>query len=126
MVLHLIQDDIYIEITITSWAQGKVGGFTYTRSTPKHEKSAFVAFIILVRAATGAAMESSFESAQTKAAAENKKVLLVFSGSDWCIPCIRLEDKVWKSREFIRYAESGLHLYRADFPKRKKKSTSSR
>ena len=23
MVLHLIQDDIYIEITITSWAQGK-------------------------------------------------------------------------------------------------------
>ena len=34
MVLHLIQDDIYIEITITSWAQGKVGGFTYTRSTP--------------------------------------------------------------------------------------------
>lgn len=34
MVLHLIQDDIYIEITITSWAQGKVGGFTYIRSTP--------------------------------------------------------------------------------------------
>ena len=64
--------------------------------------------------------ESSFESAQTKAAAENKKVLLVFSGSDWCIPCIRLEDKVWKSQEFIRYAESSLHLYRADFPKRKK------
>lgn len=34
MVLHLILDDIYIEITITSWAQGKVGGFTYQRSTP--------------------------------------------------------------------------------------------
>lgn len=34
MVLHLIQDDIYIEITITSWAQGKLGGFTYQRSTP--------------------------------------------------------------------------------------------
>ena len=34
MVVHLIQDDVYIEITITSWAQGKVGGFTYQRSTP--------------------------------------------------------------------------------------------
>ena len=34
MVVHLIQDDVYIEITITSWAQGKVGGFTYERSTP--------------------------------------------------------------------------------------------
>ena len=64
--------------------------------------------------------EPSFEKAQTKAAAENKKVLLVFSGSDWCIPCIRLEDKVWKSQEFINYAESSLYLYRADFPKRKK------
>ena len=64
--------------------------------------------------------ESSFENAQTKAAAENKKVLLVFSGSDWCIPCIRLEDKVWKSQEFISYAASSLYLYRADFPKRKK------
>ena len=64
--------------------------------------------------------ESSFENAQTKAAAENKKVLLVFSGSDWCIPCIRLEDKVWKSQEFINYAASSLYLYRADFPKRKK------
>ena len=64
--------------------------------------------------------EPSFEKAQTKAAAENKKVLLVFSGSDWCIPCIRLEDKVWKSQEFINYAESSLYLYRADFPKRRK------
>ena len=34
LVLHLIQDDIYIEITITDWAQGKVGGFTYQRTTP--------------------------------------------------------------------------------------------
>ena len=34
MVMHLIQDDVYIEIIITSWAQGKVGGFTYERSTP--------------------------------------------------------------------------------------------
>ena len=34
LVLHLIEDDIYIEITITSWARGKLGGFTYQRTTP--------------------------------------------------------------------------------------------
>ena len=64
--------------------------------------------------------EVSFEKSQQKALKENKKVLLVFSGSDWCIPCIRLEDKVWNSAPFKTYAEKQLLLYRADFPKRKK------
>lgn len=64
--------------------------------------------------------EVSFEKSQLKALKENKKVLLVFSGSDWCIPCIRLDDKVWNSTVFKTYAEKRLFLYRADFPKRKK------
>ena len=51
-------------------------------------------------------------------AIENKQdILLVFSGSDWCIPCIRLENEVWNSKEFIEYANNNLVLYRADFPK---------
>ncbi|MEM9680341.1 MAG: hypothetical protein AAF901_08465, partial [Bacteroidota bacterium] len=34
MVLHLITDDIYIDITFTSWTSGNLGGgFSYTRST---------------------------------------------------------------------------------------------
>lgn len=35
MVLHLVTDDIYIDIKITSWTSGKTsgGGFTYVRST---------------------------------------------------------------------------------------------
>jgi len=34
-VVHLITDDIYLNITFTSWAGGNVGGaFSYTRSTP--------------------------------------------------------------------------------------------
>lgn len=33
MVLHLVEDDVYIEIKITSWAQGKQGGFAYERRT---------------------------------------------------------------------------------------------
>jgi len=35
MVLHLVTDDIYIDIKITSWTSGKIsgGGFSYERST---------------------------------------------------------------------------------------------
>jgi hypothetical protein len=33
MVLHLVSDDIYIDIKFTSWSSAKQGGFTYERST---------------------------------------------------------------------------------------------
>lgn len=33
MVLHLIADNIYLSVKITSWAKGQNGGFTYERST---------------------------------------------------------------------------------------------
>jgi len=33
MVLHLIADDVYISIKLTSWATGRAGGFAYERST---------------------------------------------------------------------------------------------
>jgi len=34
MVLHLINENIYIQVTFTSWPQHFVGTFAYTRSTP--------------------------------------------------------------------------------------------
>lgn len=33
-VLHLISEDIYMEVTFFSWSQGKIGEFSYERSTP--------------------------------------------------------------------------------------------
>lgn len=68
----------------------------------------------------GQEWEQDFEQAQEKAVLEEKKLLLVFSGSDWCIPCIRLEKEVWQDLAFLSYAKEQLILYRADFPKRKK------
>ena len=43
-VVHLIEDNIYIELTITSWSQGKEGGFTYTRSTAVTDISSFTIY----------------------------------------------------------------------------------
>ena len=33
LVLHLIEDNIYLSIRFTSWSQCRLGGFAYTRST---------------------------------------------------------------------------------------------
>lgn len=33
LVLHLIEDNIYLDLKFTSWSSGKKGGFSYTRST---------------------------------------------------------------------------------------------
>ena len=34
---------------------------------------------------------TDFEKAKAEAKANNKLVLLTFSGSDWCLPCIKME-----------------------------------
>jgi thioredoxin-related protein len=61
----------------------------------------------------------SFESAKEKAEQENKNILLVFSGSDWCGPCIKLDKVVWQSAEFKVEADKSWVIYKADFPKKK-------
>jgi thioredoxin-related protein len=62
---------------------------------------------------------TNFEEVKTKAEKENKNILLVFSGSDWCGPCIKLDNVVWKSSEFQAEADKNWVIYKADFPKKK-------
>jgi protein disulfide-isomerase len=68
-----------------------------------------------VRAAEGEWM-TDFQKAQSKASAERKMVLVDFTGSDWCPPCMELEKKVLSSDEFKNFAKDHLVLVRADFP----------
>lgn len=63
--------------------------------------------------------ETSFDAAQKKASEEGRNIILVFSGSDWCIPCMKLEKEIWKSPEFIKDSDQHFVLLRADFPKKK-------
>ncbi len=63
--------------------------------------------------------KSNFEEAKQEASKENKDILLVFSGSDWCAPCIKLDNVVWKSEAFKAEAEKYWVIYKADFPKKK-------
>lgn len=62
---------------------------------------------------------TDLEVAKSKALSQNKNILLVFSGSDWCPRCIELEKKIWQSEEFKTEAEKTWILLRADFLQKK-------
>jgi len=62
----------------------------------------------------------NFTDAASEADKENKLILVNFSGSDWCGPCIRLRKEILESATFEDYAKDHLILVRADFPRQKK------
>lgn len=64
----------------------------------------------------------SEDYAQVRKMAAEKKlpVIMLFSGSDWCPPCIRLDKTVFHQKKFADFAKSGKALFfHADFPRRK-------
>jgi len=67
-----------------------------------------------------ASWQTDFERAKSEAKTENKFILLNFSGSDWCGPCIRLHKEIFDSEVFTKYADENLVLVNADFPRLKK------
>jgi thioredoxin-related protein len=71
-----------------------------------------------------ASWETNFEKAKQLAAQQHKNILLTFSGSDWCGPCIRLHKEIFESDEFKNFADSSLVLINADFPRAKKNQLS--
>jgi thioredoxin-related protein len=62
---------------------------------------------------------TDFQKAQAEAKEGHKLILLEFTGSDWCIWCIRLEAEVFSQPEFADFAKKNLVLVRADFPRAK-------
>lgn len=65
-----------------------------------------------------------FKEATNEAAKQHKLIIINFSGSDWCGPCIRLRKEILESTAFENYALSHLVLVRADFPRQKKNQLS--
>lgn len=61
-------------------------------------------------------MQEAMEIAQK----EHRYILLNFSGSDWCGPCILLRKEVLDAPAFTAFADTSLVLVNADFPRTKK------
>lgn len=68
--------------------------------------------------------EHDLSTAKVQAAKEHKYILLNFSGSDWCIPCIRLHNEIFESGYFTQFAADNLVLVKADFPRKNKNQLS--
>ena len=63
---------------------------------------------------------SNWDDTKAQAKQENKLILLKFSGSDWCGPCIQLQKVIFDDPVFEQFAHEKLVLFKADFPRLKK------
>ncbi len=63
--------------------------------------------------------QTNFEEAKKIATEQDKNVVIVFSGSDWCAPCIKLDKNIWQSEAFKKEAAAEWIVVRADFPRKK-------
>jgi thioredoxin-related protein len=80
----------------------------------------FMSLFIAVAAvhAGGKDWLTDYDAAVAKAKAENKILLVEFHGSDWCPPCIKLNNEVLSTDSFKSLANESLVLVNADFPRK--------
>jgi thioredoxin-related protein len=89
-----------------------------------HGKVWLIALLFALASSVFAAgeWETDYGKALEKAKAENKRVLLDFTGSDWCGPCIAFRKHVLSRPDFAAYAAKNLILVEIDYPQRKEQS----
>jgi protein disulfide-isomerase len=79
------------------------------------------AFALVASSAIAASgWSDDYEKALEQAKKENKKVLLDFTGSDWCGWCIKLDKEVFSKSQFKSFAKENLVLVEVDFPQGKR------
>ena len=90
-------------------------------------KKVIIAFLVLllnVSTITAQEWQTNITVAKEIAAEKSKPIILVFQGSDWCAPCIKLDRQIWSTDAFKKYAKDNFVMLQADFPKRKKNALS--
>ena len=76
--------------------------------------------LLLTAISVGAQEVKTMDEALQKAQAGSRKIVLYFSGSDWCAPCIQFKKKFIQSLEFQSFAQNNLVVLQADFPRLQK------
>lgn len=85
------------------------------------KKVFLIAFALLVTVGCYAQeWQNDFAKAKEIASKADKPIILVFQGSDWCAPCIKLDREVWSTEAFKKYASEYYVMLQADFPRKKK------
>ena len=84
-----------------------------------------IALIILVAGAESVAWSDGEEiawlidneEAQAVARSENRPIFMLFTGSDWCVWCERMEKEILSTPQFANFAAKKLILLVVDFPR---------
>ncbi|TDX12809.1 thioredoxin family protein [Flavobacterium sp. S87F.05.LMB.W.Kidney.N] len=79
-----------------------------------------IAMFLLLTFMSPVNWEPDFNNAKKIAKEKHELILLNFSGSDWCGPCIVTRKEYFESQVFTDMANENLVLVNADFPRKKK------
>ncbi|HAH55700.1 MAG TPA: thioredoxin family protein [Flavobacterium sp.] len=89
-------------------------------------KKVFIIVLLFLGSFGVQAQELKWETDINKAIAVSNKtkkpMLLFFTGSDWCVWCIRLQKEVLKTPEFKTWAVKNVVLVELDYPRGKPQS----
>ncbi len=84
-------------------------------------KNILIVFTLMISSMVSAQnWETNWTIASAKAEKNKQNVVLVFSGSDWCAPCIKLDKEIWSTPKFQELSKDSFVMLRADFPRRGK------
>jgi protein disulfide-isomerase len=76
-----------------------------------------IVFSFVTTIANGSEWQTEYDQALATAKAARKCVLLDFTGSDWCGPCIQMKKVVFSKAAFLNYAKQNLLLVEVDYPR---------
>jgi protein disulfide-isomerase len=62
---------------------------------------------------------ASWDEIVKQAESSSKPILLEFTGSDWCPPCMMMNKEVFSTEEFKKFAEADIVFVKLDFPRKK-------
>ena len=65
---------------------------------------------------------TDMDAAKKEAAEQKKDLMIEFTGSDWCPPCMQLRANVFSKPDFQKEAQKNFVLLELDYPRRKKQS----
>jgi thioredoxin-related protein len=82
------------------------------------------ALLLFVSLSSFTGWKTNLAEARREAAAKHKYILLNFSGSDWCGPCMRMDREIFENAAFKTFAGESLVLVNVDFPKQAKNQLS--
>jgi thioredoxin-related protein len=72
--------------------------------------------VLLLGSPASEGWQTDYSAALAQAEKERKLVLLDFTGSDWCVWCIKLAKDIFSQSDFKEFAAKNLVLVELDFP----------